>query len=851
MSEAQSVAVRFYTCEAPTLNDMIDAGLVSPCDQQLLDWLNALTAVTESWRPQVVQRTQLTQSVLEARAQAVAQCEASRFATQVEPQSGVSIRVASRLMTHPGGSTPTDADAMRAVIPIPFGRNAAAGGNSTGGTGGTGTSSGGQTSTGGTASGTTETPCPPVPFYILNRASVGCNTFPERTRFQTTEAAPLRNGSGEFAGAYICDSATQPLPWHTSIYKAFTAGSWRIRNDQIFNHYVLWNPILNPPPAPALAQRVEAFDVTRMSLELPGFPLLSALGPRWQVIHRYTHQESGRCFWFTDWITPVNSPSAAWLVTPDAGRGYDGNFTWRSFEAPGDGLFFDVEGTWLHESGVIGFAMNLTQVDVRYEGVLCERASTTVSEPQFLDLYTAPFLSDMAVFRESVVIRTIKPYKAAFRLVDVQTVYGVGISIRLRVINDFPFDACMAVVIPLGDYATTTQGQRGDVTVIRNLSGKSESDLVDFLLPLWNLTGVRQTFTMTDFARSVASWKHLVGLAFPMNAYPDGIYFNTNPAPGLTATSDGQKAEAWGFYDGQGQRFWHQPGGASSVPGTQTIFEFTPDPGSTLGSDYNTGLTVTLRIRGQRKIATPGVTRYQFPFGNVEVLSPYQFSPRFMGDSTPLTVAVTSTAGGIKTIVTQQTWVGWAYQEWVNGQPAQTSDAFWYADCVTTGYFAVYEWRFKAGVVTMPYTVVWDPGPMATAITQDGTQQYEAARWTWENFEITTSATMSRSTFISRYGARIQVASSAADGHDWNTRCAQWSSQADVEQTLITPLLSAYSDTASFRSMTHEVLRHPTLAVDRTVLSESDYPYGLPGYIDGRLHFLAQSGTQLVTVVWT
>jgi len=849
MSATQSVAVRFYTCEAPTLNDMIDAGLVSPCDQQLLDWLNTLTTVTESWRPQIVQRTQLAQSVLEARAQAVAQCEASRFATQTEPKSGVSVVVASRLMTHPGGSaTAPPEGVLRALIPIPFGSNAANAGNATGGTG---TASGGQSGAGGAVNGTPATPCPPVPFYILNRASVGCNTYPERTRFQTTEAAVILNGSGELAGAWVFDVTSQPLPWNTIIYQAFTGGSWRIQNNQIFNHYVLWTPIRNPPPTAALAERGETFDVTRMTLELPGFPLPSAFGPRWQVIHRYTHQESGRCFWFTDWLTPVTAAAASWLITPDAGRGYDGSFNWRSFEAPDDGLFFDPEGTWVHESGVIGFAMNLTQVDVRYEGVLCERASTTISEPQFLNLPTAPFVADLAVFRETVMIKTIKQYKAAYRLVDVQTVNGVGIAIRLRVINDFSFNACMAVVIPLGNFATTTQGQRADVTVIRNLSGKSESDLVEFVLPLGDLAGGRQTFTMTDMAQSVAAWKHLVGLALPMNPYPDGIYFNTNPGPGLTVTTDGQKAEAWGFYDALGLRLWHQPGGASSVPGSHAIFEFTPDPGSTLGSDYNPGLTVTIRIRGLRKIATPGVTRNQFPIGNVEVLSAYNVSPRYMGDSTPLTVAVTSTAGGVKTIVTQQTWVGWAYQEWVNGQPAQTSDAFWYADCVTTGYFAVYEWRFKAGVLTQPYTVVWDPGPMATAITQDGTQQYEAARWTWENFEITTSATMSRSTFISRYGARIQVASSAADGHDWNTRCAQWSSQADVEQTLITPLLSAYSDTATFRSMTHEVLRHPTLAVDRTVLSESDYPNGLPGYIDGQLHFLAQSGTQVVTVVWT
>jgi len=849
MSEAQSVAVRFYTCEAPTLNDMIAAGLVSPCDKQLLDWLDSLTAFTESWRPQVVQRTQLAQSVLEARAEAVAQCEASRFATQTEPQSGVSIQVASRLMTHPGGSSTRQGEStMRAVIPIPFGRNASAGSNTSGGTG---TASGGQTGTGGTANGTPETTCPPVPYYILNRASVGCNAYPENTRLQTTEAAPTHHGTGEFAGAFVFDAAAQPLPWATVIYKAFTGGSWRIQNNQIFNHYVIWTPIQNPPPTPALAERGETFDVTRMSLELPGFPLPSALGPRWQVVHRYTHQDSGRYFWFTDWITPVTNTAASWLITPNAGRGYDGSFNWHSFAAPDEGLFFDPEGTWVHESGVIGFAMNLTQVDVRYEGVLCERASTTISEPQFLNLYTAPFLSDQAVFRETVVLKTIKQYKAAFRLEGIQAVFGVGILVRVRVINDFDFDACIAAIIPLGSLGLTGTYRRADAIVIRNLSRKTQSGLVEFLLPLNTLDGGRHDFTMADFTQGVAASKNLVGIALTKNVYADGVYFDTYLTSFLLATNDGQQAECWGFYDPTGQRIWHQPSGSSSVPGTQPIFEFDADPGSTLGSDYNTGLTVTIRIRGQRKIATPGVTRSQFPTGNVECLTPTTITPRWMGDESPLTMAVTSTANGVRTIVAQQTWVGWAYQEWVNGQPTQTSDAFWYADCVTAGVYAVYEWRFKAGVVTMPYTVVWDPWSMARPITLDGNQQYEAARWTWENFEVTKSATMSRSTFISRYGARIQVASSAADGHDWNTRCAQWSSSTDIEQTLIPPLLNAYSDTSLYRAITHEVVKHPTLAVARTVLSEDDYPDGLPAYYDGQMHFLAQSGTQVVNVVWT
>ena len=104
----------------------------------------------------------------------------------------------------------------------------------------------------------------------------------------------------------------QATPWTAVLHKAFLGGDWRISSSKVFNHFVVWDVIQDPPPGAELEARAEAFDLARLTLDLPGFPMLSPLGPRWRVLHRYTHQPSGWYFWFSEWLTPVNTVSASW-----------------------------------------------------------------------------------------------------------------------------------------------------------------------------------------------------------------------------------------------------------------------------------------------------------------------------------------------------------------------------------------------------------------------------------------------------------------------------------------------------------------------------------------------------------
>ena len=858
-----STSVRFYTCEAPTLDKLVGAGQVSHCETDLLSWLDSLTAGLESWQPQAVTRAQIAQAIDTATDNAITQCEAGRFASIPATKTGVSINVTAHVKsggTSNGGTN--DDGRIRAVVPISFSAHAPEGGtpgSGTGGTGGTG-DTGGTPGSGGAGGGPADTGCPPIPFHILHRPAVSGNEYPENTVLETTATPPARNGSASpmFTDTLVFSINDQRLPWRSVIHKMFTGGTWRIVSARVFNHYALWNVIQTPPPGANLLARSEAFDGSRVNIDMPNFPLMTALGPRWRVVHRYTHQTSGRYFWFATWITPLNSTNASWTAAPDFGRGYTGSFVWKFFEAPDDGQFFDPEGTWTHETGLIGFAMNSVELDVSYAGASCERAYRTISEPSILDPYTAPFLSAQAGFAETVEVRTIKQYKAAFRLVELRRVNGIGVFVRVRVINDFAFAACMVAVIPLGTYASKAAGGRADVVVIRNLTAKSESNLVEFLLPMADLTAGTQIVTMQAFASDVAVGKRMIGLALPNNTFPDGVYLNaTNFAAAIVATIDSQKAECWGFYDTAGNRFWQEPNGVSSNPAAQELFSFDVDPGITLGSQYHSGLTLTAVIRGERNVPIPGVTRSQFPTGGYRVLSGggytgFDYSPRYCPSNSldqfgsnlqTIGLAVTSTVNGVTSNTTTRSFTGYCT---MNEELSQvtSSQSFW---LFNPGQgFKVWTWGMSG-----PYTLAWDIVADATAITVEGNRQYEAARWRWDPFEETRSATMSRETFIARYGRSITLAAGSADGNGASSVIGDWSTAADVEQTLIDELLTTYSDTNAYRAITSEVTKHPTLAVSRAALSEDDYPGGIPANLDGQLHVLLQSGTQVMQAIWT
>lgn len=850
-----AVTVHFYDCDTPSRDELVDAGQVSHCEVTLLDWLDALTVATESWRPQSLLRTQLSEQVATAQVNAVNQCLASRFPPEQTPKSGVAVRVASQLRGGGGGSTVVGgASGLKALIPLrlssPTGNGS---GGATGGTVGTGGTGGGGSGAGST------TDCPQIPFHVLHwPVAVGGNTYLHNTVMTAQGTPPTKNGSGELADTAVFSATDQTLPWSQVIHKLFTNGSFRISSSKVFNHWVSWDLIRQPAPSAALEARGDAFDLARMRIDLPGFPQPGAQGPRWLVVHRYSHSPSGRSFWFAQSITPESAIGASWPITPDSGRGYSGSFTWRGFDAPDEGEYFDPAGTWTHESGVVDFAMTEVAIEVRYDGELCAQATRTIGAINLLTAGSAPFVAEAAAFRETVELRTIKSYKAAFRLVEMRAVNGIGIFVRLRLVNELPFATCMVVVLPLGGFASRAGGGRADPVIVRNLGANSQSDLIEFLLPMSTLPPGTTGITMQGFASGISGGKGIVGLALPSQQIADGIFLNKNDfAAALVVTSDGQRAEAWGFYGANDTRYWHQPSGVSSVPLAQEVFAFDTDPGVTLGSQYATGLTVTVIIRGEKKVAVPGVTRSQFPTGGYYVKSGpgytgYNYSPRYCPSTAldqsgsnlqTIGFALTSTANGVTSVVASQDYTGDCYMN--ESHSAYTSSqSYWLFDN-GQGY-KIWTWPLGG-----PYSVAWDIIADMNAITVAGNAQYEAARWRWDPFEDTRTASMSRETYISRYGRRFSISSVSADGHGTTTLVGDWANASAVEQYLVDGLVAPYNGSSTYRGISTQVTKHPTLVLARTGLAEADYPGGIPTYLDGQLHALLQNGTNVVEVIWT
>ena len=294
MTTRANLAVHFYDCDLPTRDQLVASGSLSRCETTLLDWLERLTVANESWRPQAEQRGQLATQVVAAQVAALAQCLASRFAPLPTPASGLAIQVASHVDGVRGGSETTPADdRLRALVGLRFSAP----------------------STDGTGSGG----CPPIPFEILHRpVVVGGHTFLQNTVLTTAATPPAKTGSGVYADSFVFAAEDQATPWTAVLHKAFLSGDWRINSSKVFNHFVVWDVIQDPPPGAELAARAEAFDLARLTIDLPGFPMLSPLGPRWRVLHRYTHQPSGWYFWFSEWLTPVNTVSASWPTTEPA-----------------------------------------------------------------------------------------------------------------------------------------------------------------------------------------------------------------------------------------------------------------------------------------------------------------------------------------------------------------------------------------------------------------------------------------------------------------------------------------------------------------------------------------------------
>ncbi len=571
MMNKASVPIRFYECPFRSFEETID-----PCEAALYNWLVSISPPRPAWTPQPAMQVEIAADVNQRIIDDQAACVASRYASQGSPRSGVTVSVGTQLAAGAGAVGEAESG-MRASVSVGIEPPAPPAG------------------------------CPAIEYHILNKiAGVGSNRYPENTKISTTATAPAMNGVGPFAGSIVQPASLQEYKWYETLHDYFTAGAWKIESSKAFSHYAAWALIDTPTPGSGLLARMTPLDLVRQNIELIDFPQMGAGGPRWRVVHRYTHQQSGRHWSYSEWITPLNSQNANWPTANGGGtwgRGYAGEFLWGAFSAieADDGNFFDPEGTWIHQSGVIDFAADAIYGQVTYAGDLCEEFVTTFTESSIPDPYTCAFLSPLAVFEEAVAVKTIKQFKAAYRVTGIEGVDGVGVLIRVKLINDFPFAACVIARMPFGSgsayYAAGTTWPLSNFTVVvsRNLPAKSESPEISFVLPLRHISLGTIDYTMSDVSYDAQNGDGIVqhGFACADMAYTDRLTIEsiTSDASAIVAANDGQRAHAWGFYNPAGDRFWSQ-GALIGQSAGAVVFSFTP----TAAAGVYGGMSIVVQV---------------------------------------------------------------------------------------------------------------------------------------------------------------------------------------------------------------------------------------------------------------
>lgn len=522
-----AVPIKFYECPWLTFDEAID-----PCDKPLYDWLVSIAPRRPAWTPQRVKEIEIYSDTMQAIVDEHARCEAGKFAPPAPAPAGVSIAVSARLDSG-GGSGGEAEEGLRSSVTVDF------------------------------------SPPPPgcgsIPFHILNVPAVGGSYHPENTVFEeVSTTTPPKNGTGNFANAVVFDLVNASTEWRKHIHQVFTTGTWRLRSPKVFAHYAEWSPAGDPEPSAELLARGEAFDGSRLVFDMPDFPGMG--NPRWLVIHRYRHQQSGRYFYLSEWMTQATIQSATWPTAP-YGRGFQGVVAWSDFEAPDDGdpAFFDPEGTWVRQSGVLDFAMTGVQVLTKYSGALCEETFRTISPLSFPDMMAAAFLSQEAYWEEEVEVRTIRQYKACYRIVSVTGVACIAYVLKIKLLNQFNFPACVIARLPFGYGAKGPQNQPisyTTVVAVRNLSANSESGEIEIIIPSNYAWAIEESYytiqsVIDDAANNADGAIADHGFICNHGQYADGAYISaiksTVNASSATAT---QKAVMHAFYSQGGVRHW-------------------------------------------------------------------------------------------------------------------------------------------------------------------------------------------------------------------------------------------------------------------------------------------------------
>lgn len=464
-----SVPVPFYVCRRPDFDEVLD-----DCDRPLLEWIESVP-VAQRTPPMRREMNRIATETHAARDSALAQCEAGRFASGDEDDGEPHLRVAitSRLDGQRSRSSATTGDSNPGVqVTVSF----------------------------------SPAPCAPVPFEVLHRiAEIGVNHHPGISGEWRGAEAPQPNGIGAFEGAHVVysgrNSVAALLDWLRP------AASFRSRAQQpLFSAWATHEPHPASPPD-ELLERCEAYDPDRVHIDLdPGVPYI-----RYRVELRN----------LTTGAVHSTADIVRYLSDSDLGAG-EGGLVFHT-DLPysvGVGSFpvltapEDIDGEWLVRVGLLGVGVPGGTAQVEYGGQLWADGVW-----QHLLLAGTPLPAYAAVAEGYLgLVRSIPASAVGGRILGFDPVPGVGVIMRVELINPAPVAACV-VFDPL---PYLSGGTGGRVRIVRNLDAGATSEPVSILFPLTNFTGDEDRIVSIGVFDS---------FLVPSGTLPDG--FTAGPQPEL------------------------------------------------------------------------------------------------------------------------------------------------------------------------------------------------------------------------------------------------------------------------------------------------------------------------------
>ena len=529
-------------------------GTMNACDRELYQWIeqipwNGRPGYLNNELSRIAYATYLQQY------QQWASCEASRYASQPAPETGLHLALSSKLAGNgisrqASASTPSGKAARLSVAFAP-----------------------------GAGTPPTPPPCTPgsdpstwtkIPYYMLHKLDkVGINYFPYNTlvEFPTNSQGSYWNGTGPWEGSkvFIVWSLNNLTMWNFQNFFNMTA---RVHSPKVFDHWVSFKTISNPTPPANLLLRCEPFDLASLQVQTSVPYNWNApegqRGQGWQIYIEYTHVESGQSWVVERWL----ETSEGWNPVSLGGYGADQTF-WDSM--PADvGASTEADGTWYHRVCVYDFKRLPTPISVLYNNVLLDSGTSAITP--LVTIGYVPGAAGIASCDETVTVHTVGATKASFRIVGIQPVPGVGVLITIKVVNELHFAACIVTPFLSGLsnrqdwYTNVLDFNCPTIWVVRNLQAHSESAPISILMPVSIIHPGNYDLLDRHWRNTIA----VEGYPAPTGQFQDGLYggwrsdpnwnIGSWPPPGYKiSTSPEQYAFLLAGYREDGTKIWHSP----------------------------------------------------------------------------------------------------------------------------------------------------------------------------------------------------------------------------------------------------------------------------------------------------